>query len=185
MNNELKFRDYSMLVGKKHADDWYEWCVFLDGDATVLNRIASVEYTLHPTFTDPIRLVRDRSTRFALFSNGWGGFTIRIDVEWQDGSHTKTTHVLRLATDNWPRTHEPVQFGSGDEEVVYRALFSEKYRWRKTETIARLARLPGPRTTDLLKELAKRNLVRKASFLSVDGGELWGPTARVGLPPRL
>lgn len=185
MSSNLTFRDYSMFVGKKQDDDWYEWCVFLDGNRDLLNKITSVEYTLHPSFPNPIRCIRDRSTRFALFSSGWGGFSIGSDVEWQDGSHTSSRHVLNLSADNWPLGPEPTKFENAEAEAVYRALFHEKFRWRKAETLARITRIAESRVVKILDDLSKQDIVRKAAFLSFEKKELWAPTAKVGVLPHL
>src|SRR2546426_11575560 len=138
MSSDVRLRNYSMLVGKKQDDDWYEWCVFVDEHPETLEKIRSVEYTLHPTFPNPIRRVDERANRFALFSSGWGGFTIGVDIEWEDGSHTKKAHLLELSADKWPTKSAPKQFESAEVEKIYRALYHDKFRWRKAETVARM-----------------------------------------------
>jgi transcription initiation factor IIF auxiliary subunit len=186
MNSNLKIRDYSMFVGKKQDVDYYEWCVFIDADRETLNRIVAVEYTLHPTFPNPIRLVKDSSSRFALFSSGWGGFEIGVNVEWRDGTHQRFPYDLALAADNWPLgPPEPTRFDNAEVEAIYRALFHERFRWRKAETVARITRIPETRVSEILDQLSKQDLVRKAAFLSFERKELWGPTATVGISPRL
>lgn len=73
----------------------WDWKVFVDADAETLRQIDCVEYTLHPTFPDPVRRVCDRSgTKFALSSNGWGTFTIMVRIEYRDGRSELLEHPL-------------------------------------------------------------------------------------------
>ena len=125
MDSEVKFRSYSMLVAMKQGDNWYEWCVFLNEDSATPANIRSVKYTLHPTFPHPILRVGDVAARFALFSSGWGGFRIGVNVDWKDRSHTKTTLLLELAADEWPDKSPPREFKGTEAEKVYKALFSD------------------------------------------------------------
>ena len=47
--------------------------MFVEGDCDTLKQIDCVEYTLHPTFPDPVRKVCSQpETKFALSNNGWG-----------------------------------------------------------------------------------------------------------------
>jgi transcription initiation factor IIF auxiliary subunit len=185
MIGEVKFRTYSMSVGKKQEDDWYEWCVFVDESPEILDKIRCVEYVLHPTFPNPIRRVSEQATRFALFSSGWGGFRIGIDVEWKDGSHTKTDYMLALAANGWPKKDAPTDPEVTEASRVYGALFSDKFRWRRAETVTRITGIPEDKVKEILIQLQEEELVRKADFLSFEKKELWAPTAVVGLSPRV
>ena len=185
MSNTVSFGRYSMLVGKKQDNDWYEWCVFVDEKPEVLQRIKSVEYTLHPSFPNPIRRVLDESSRFALFSSGWGGFDIAIDVEWKDDSQTKTIFPLRLAANAWPTKSPPQAYKNVEEAAVYKALFNEKFRWRKAETIAKGAGISEDRVAEVLSDLERRNFVRRSYFQSFEKKDLWAPTLVVGIAPEL
>src|SRR5437899_8571127 len=93
----IRFRNYSMFTEKKYDRNWYEWCVFVDSDREVVDRINAVEYKLHPTFPDPVRLITQKENRFALFSSGWGGFLIKTRVIFEDGAK-------RLADITWIST---------------------------------------------------------------------------------
>ena len=55
-----------------------------------------VEYRLHKTFPDPIRLVDDHKSKFALEQGGWGEFWIFITVFLKDGREVQTKHYLEL-----------------------------------------------------------------------------------------
>jgi transcription initiation factor IIF auxiliary subunit len=57
----------------------WAWSVFVDADAETLRQIECVEYTLHPTFPNPVRRVCNQSkTGFALSTNGWGTFRLAV-----------------------------------------------------------------------------------------------------------
>jgi transcription initiation factor IIF auxiliary subunit len=76
--------------------DWWEWAVWIDGSDQELDSIASVIYTLHPTFRNPVRRVDDRVSQFRLDAFGWGTFTIYIEVRLRGGSALKLEHDLEL-----------------------------------------------------------------------------------------
>ncbi|MEK7249377.1 MAG: pYEATS domain-containing protein, partial [Bacteroidota bacterium] len=78
---ELSFNNTAKYVGNGR----YDWTVFVDADSATLAPIKSVEYTLDPTFPNPVRTVTKRENRFALSSNGWGVFTIYIKVFFTNG----------------------------------------------------------------------------------------------------
>ncbi len=185
MNRLVRVEDYCMRAGQKHGTDWFEWCVFIADEKKILEQIESVEYTLHPTFPNPVRRVKEREHRFALFSSGWGGFEIGLEIEWKDGAHTSTTHFLTLADPSWPKKASPNSFKSAETEKVYRALFSDEFRWRKASTLSKIVGISESNILKILHQLESDELVRKAGFLSIDKKELWGPTAVVGLSPRL
>jgi transcription initiation factor IIF auxiliary subunit len=185
MMNVIRFENYSMLTSKKHDASWYEWCIFVNEDRAIINAIDSVEYTLHPTFPDPIRLVKDKTSRFALFSAGWGEFLVNILVAFTDGSSLNTTHYLRFSDDNWPKKIAPQDFGDNETKIVYQTLFNEKFRWRRVDTGARNTNLPEERILDIYRRLEEDNLVRKAYYKSIDNKDLWGATAVVGISPRV
>ena len=97
----------------------WAWKVFVDADAETLQRIECVEYTLHSTFPDPVRRVCNQAkTRFALSTNGWGTFTIKVRIEYRDGRSDLREHQLvftqepaktplSLEARNWAREIEP------------------------------------------------------------------------------
>ena len=81
------------------GDDWWKWWIWIDGTETELDRISEVIYTLHPTFPDPVRTVRDRSTKFRLETAGWGTFRILAKVVPKSGKPIVLQHDLVL---NYP-----------------------------------------------------------------------------------
>ena len=81
---------------KYKGDDWWEWCVWLDGHDEDLAAVDHVVYTLHKTFPDPVRKVTDRRTKFRLETGGWGVFRIYAKVAMKDGGVKKLSHDLVL-----------------------------------------------------------------------------------------
>ena len=92
MSTEFEIRQSEEYEG----DDWWTWAVWVDGSDEALDRIDYVEWTLHPTFPDPIRKVRDRTQKFRLATGGWGEFQIRARVEIKNGDPVTLRHNLSL-----------------------------------------------------------------------------------------
>ena len=81
---------------KQIEPGWWEWAVYLDGPGSELDRIRCVEYTLHPSFPNPVRVVCDRPRRFELVARGWGAFTIGVKLMLKDGSVRQLSYPLEL-----------------------------------------------------------------------------------------
>ncbi|MGH9930781.1 MAG: pYEATS domain-containing protein [Pyrinomonadaceae bacterium] len=92
MSTELEIQQWEEYKG----DDWWKWAVWVEGSDEALDRIDYVEWTLHPTFPDPIRKVRNRSEKFRIETGGWGVFPIRARVQTKDGNALKLKHYLKL-----------------------------------------------------------------------------------------
>ena len=180
----VKFSSYSKMVKEGPQHNQYSWCVFVDEEAEVLERIKSVEYTLHPTFPDPVRTVTDRSTRFALFSSGWGEFRMKAAVTFTDGTQEEQSFHLELFKDNWPGEKPPQEFPDDLARTVYDLVAQGDARWRKLDTLSSKTGLSEQEVNKALGQLADKNLVRKAEYPSIDGKELWGPTTTVGIMPK-
>lgn len=75
---------------------WWEWGIYLAGSPAELGRIRCVEYTLHPSFPNPVRVVCTPQKRFELVARGWGTFNIQIKVMLQDGTIRNFSHQLRF-----------------------------------------------------------------------------------------
>src|SRR5437899_101742 len=96
---KLSASNTSRFVGNGRWD----WTVFLQASPPVLGRIKCVEYTLHPTFPNPVRRVCTRGGNaqpFALSSNGWGTFTIGIKAYFADGKTQALQYDLVFDTTN-------------------------------------------------------------------------------------
>jgi hypothetical protein len=174
-----------MLRPSADSRDWYDWCVFVKESPSQLEAIQSVEYTLHPTFPNPIRRTLDRTARFALFSDGWGEFTIRIRIETTEHQTFTQNYDLQLEKDNWPRPLDKFPHGADAKRCL--DLLTDpnsKFRWRKVSTIMKKLGKDASTTGNILQGLRLVGLARPASFHSIDGQELWGATERVGLSPE-
>jgi len=78
------------------GEDRWSWSVWLDGIPSELDQVDHVIYVLHPTFHNPVRSVRDRSTGFRLETSGWGTFTLLAKVIHSNGVETTLKHDLLL-----------------------------------------------------------------------------------------
>lgn len=77
------------------ADRW-KWSIWVEGTNEELNSIASVEYTLHPTFSNPVQLRTDRDSKFRLATSGWGTFTIYAKIKKTNDEEIDVEHELEL-----------------------------------------------------------------------------------------
>ncbi len=78
------------------GSDWWKWAVWIEGTKEALDSVDFVEWTLHPTFPNPIRTSRDRASKFRLQTGGWGVFPIVGRVQLKDGQQIKLRHYLKL-----------------------------------------------------------------------------------------
>lgn len=184
MSKHVSFTSYSMRNETKLGRTWFDWCVFVDPHSPELPKIKSVEYLLHPTFPEPRRTVTDLSDCFALYSSGWGEFKMEIRTEFVNATVGNQSFYLHLTADGWPKAKDPEVLPNRGDSAVYAALKESSFRWRKFDTIANKSGLPSEMVRNILDNFHQQNLARKAFFRSVDGQELWGATAVVGLSPR-
>lgn len=99
------------------SDRRWDWSVWLTGPAADMDKIDYVTYTLHPTFSNPVREVHTRRGGFRLKSSGWGEFTIYIDIAQKDGGHLQLSHDLEL-------TSEPAKRSTSDNKSIATAIAS-------------------------------------------------------------
>jgi len=78
------------------GNDRWAWSLQLSGTSLELDNVDHVVYVLDPTFHNPVREVRDRSTNFRMETKGWGTFTIYATVVTRDGRETPLEHELVL-----------------------------------------------------------------------------------------
>ena len=99
---KFKFNNYSRFTGKSRGKyQYYEWKVFMNEPPEMLEKARSVEYRLHKTFPNRIRIIDDRESQYALKSTGWGNFWINIIVYLMDGTEIRTKYYLNLGKP-WP-----------------------------------------------------------------------------------
>ncbi len=93
---DFQVGNVSSYAGNKRWD----WTVFITAPKTVLDRIRCVEYTLHPTFPDPVQVVCDRGTNdsqaFPLKMSSWGTSDVGVKVMYRDGKSDTTKYTLKL-----------------------------------------------------------------------------------------
>jgi len=92
MSTQLEIRQWEKYEG----EDWWAWGVWLEGPDEALDQVEYVEWTLHPTFPNPVRKISNRSEKFKLDTAGWGVFPIRARVHTKDGESYTLTHQLSL-----------------------------------------------------------------------------------------
>jgi transcription initiation factor IIF auxiliary subunit len=88
----------SAQTARRLSRDWWVWTIYIEGPAESLEQVRCVEYTLHPTFPDPVREVCDRGSgpAFALSARGWGTFPVRLRIFLKSGAVQELTHELRF-----------------------------------------------------------------------------------------
>lgn len=73
-------------TSEQNGQSWWNWTVFIDSDPQTLSQIDCVQYTLHPTFPQPIQKVCTNQNNFALTGSGYGSFDIQVRVFLKDGT---------------------------------------------------------------------------------------------------
>jgi hypothetical protein len=92
-NTQIKIKNSSTWRGK----DRWSWSLWIEGESQYLDEIDRVEYVLHPTFPEPVRVVRDRASSFQLESKGWGEFMVHAKVITKQGQTIGLNHWLKLS----------------------------------------------------------------------------------------
>lgn len=86
-------------VSTRLGRNLWQWTAFIQAPEEVLARVQCVEYTLHPTFPDPVREVCDRGPgehAFPITAKGWGTFPLHVRVTFTDGSTQELVHALHF-----------------------------------------------------------------------------------------
>lgn len=86
-------------VAKTAGNNQWNWTIFLTGPRQDLDKVDSVEYTLHPTFPNPVRRVSalgDPDRAFGLSATGWGTFEVGVRVFMKDGQSKELKHRLKF-----------------------------------------------------------------------------------------
>ena len=93
VKNDSQYSGRKLYVGKKAWD----WTIYIVSEPSVLQKIRRVTYQLHPTFTDPIKIIREpgkTSKAFPYSTTGWGTFNVGVRIEFKDGSEYSRDHYL-------------------------------------------------------------------------------------------
>lgn len=94
---ELSSANVSTYLGNSR----WSWTVFLTGPKEALETVSYVEYTLHPTFPNPVQRVdrtADPRYPFGLTATGWGTFTVGIKVVFKNGQVRELSHMLQFVS---------------------------------------------------------------------------------------
>lgn len=91
---ELKIKTVNW--SKQLEPGWWEWGIHLEGDKKELDRVRCAEYTLHPSFPNPLRKICSKENRFLLSTRGWGAFTVQVKLLLKDNSTRQLSHTLEL-----------------------------------------------------------------------------------------
>jgi len=87
-------RVYEKKVGEKK---WFNWSAYIEAAPEIIDHVVCVEYTLHKDFTPRVRTVCDRGSSarpYALDTNGYGTFKLRMRVIFDDGTSRQLVHQL-------------------------------------------------------------------------------------------
>jgi DNA-binding beta-propeller fold protein YncE len=104
---EVKVRNIYGAAGSS-----FIWKVYIDESPTRLQLIRCVEYTLYPTFPNPVREVCDAKDHFALEEKGKGEFTLGLKIEWSGREATVQSYNLDLHSNNIPKvSRDPILNG--------------------------------------------------------------------------
>jgi|SRR5215472_12292459 len=102
----MDIKQDSEYLGQTVGKDWWKWSVKLQGPQADLDKVDYVEYTLHPTFPEPVRLINNRSSNFELKAEGWGTFPIHANVVFKDGTEEQLESELELYYPDGTKTTE-------------------------------------------------------------------------------
>ncbi|MCG3165569.1 MAG: hypothetical protein POELPBGB_01337 [Bacteroidia bacterium] len=86
-------------TAQKINEDYWRWTAYITGDANTIRKIAYVEYRLHETFRQPVRIIKEIGEideAFPLTVDGWGIFKLIAIVHFKDGTNQMLTHILKF-----------------------------------------------------------------------------------------
>ena len=89
--DQIRFRKFS-----RDGYDQFKIRLTISGD---LELISYVEYELHPTFMEPVRIAKDRSNGFPIEFWTWGEFEILITVHFVTGLRKEVTYFLKYGSE--------------------------------------------------------------------------------------
>jgi len=97
LNEKEKDSYYTQQSYTYAGDNYWDWSVWIESDdPKKLDKIISVTYHLHNTFYNPVRVIKDRASKFKLDTSGWGTFRIYIVINLKDKSVVELKHDLIL-----------------------------------------------------------------------------------------
>jgi transcription initiation factor IIF auxiliary subunit len=113
MNDKLQIRLKNSSAWQ--GGDRWKWSVWVEGKPETIEQIDRVEYLLHPTFPNPLRVITNPASNFRLDSKGWGEFMVHAKVI------TKRGHTIEL--NHWVRLSDSASTDEKDTEAVKPSVF--------------------------------------------------------------
>jgi tetratricopeptide (TPR) repeat protein len=95
MVKDMDIRIVNTSKSIKDRKGWYNWEIHVEPE-NVWPQIDYVQYTLHPTFKDPIRKIEKREGGFKIQSSGWGQFNVKVQIALKNGRTITKYHWLHL-----------------------------------------------------------------------------------------
>jgi YEATS family len=89
-SNDIK--NTSQYIGQNGESLW-DWTIYIDADPSTLSQIECVQYTLHPTFSDPVQKICDNN-KFAFSARGHGTFVVGVKILFKNGESQMLSHEL-------------------------------------------------------------------------------------------
>ncbi|MGQ9447344.1 pYEATS domain-containing protein [Xanthomonas citri pv. bilvae] len=80
----------------KNGRRYYRLNIWVESDGIDLGTVNSITYHLHETFENPVRVVSDHLTAFALDTGAWGSFLLFADVSFKDGTVWRIERYLNF-----------------------------------------------------------------------------------------
>jgi len=120
---EITVHDTSEYLGNGK----WKWTVFIQESEQVLNDIEHVEYTLDPTFSDPVRrvdIMGDPRVPFALTSVGRKTSEISVKIIFRDTE--KKPRYLKHMVNLPPPLENPVPIKAGN---VAESIGKDRWKW--------------------------------------------------------
>jgi hypothetical protein len=148
----------------KNSPGRWNWAVWIEGTKGKLDEIDYVEYTLHPTFPQPVRIVSERSNKFRLDCRGWGEFTIHAKITKKDGQ------VLRL--DHWLILRDTTRSDSAQVSIKGATSESEGYSPFKTTVFVSYSKADFP-VFKVLRKLLEDHGLEVVTADTVRPGQPW------------
>lgn len=78
---------------REFRKEMYAFHVIVQGRDSVLDRIESVRYSLHPAYPNSVQVVTDRHSKFKLKELAWGESTVRAEIKVK--GQEQTIHLRR------------------------------------------------------------------------------------------
>lgn len=107
-------------LGKKYKEQaTHKWCVYVRGvnNENISNFIKSVQFTLHETFQNKVRIVN--KWPFELYESGWGEFDVKVKIDLIDESikPIELIHPLKFYSNQSQNSKKPVVCETYDEII--------------------------------------------------------------------